>query len=102
VGIGHAVAERLRADGWEVVTVGWRPYDARMTWGADPEPLADHDADFADPAVPARLVETVRRQRGPLTALVLCHCESVDSSILDTTVESFDRHMAVNARAVCS
>ena len=29
----------------------------------------------------------------------MCHCESVDSSILDTTVESFDRHFAVNARA---
>jgi 3-oxoacyl-[acyl-carrier protein] reductase len=29
----------------------------------------------------------------------MCHCESVDSTILDTTVESFDRHFAVNARA---
>lgn len=29
----------------------------------------------------------------------MCHCESVDSSILDTTVESFDRHFAVNTRA---
>jgi 3-oxoacyl-[acyl-carrier protein] reductase len=29
----------------------------------------------------------------------MCHCESVNSSILDTTVESFDRHFAVNARA---
>jgi 3-oxoacyl-[acyl-carrier protein] reductase len=34
-----------------------------------------------------------------VTVLVLCHCESVDSSILDTTLESFDRHFAVNARA---
>ncbi len=34
-----------------------------------------------------------------MTVLVLCHCESVDSSILDTTLESFDRHFAVNARA---
>ena len=31
--------------------------------------------------------------------MVLCHCESVDSGILDTTVESFDRHYAVNVRA---
>ena len=36
---------------------------------------------------------------GPLRGLVLSHAESRDSSILDTTVESFDRHMAVNARA---
>jgi 3-oxoacyl-[acyl-carrier protein] reductase len=26
-------------------------------------------------------------------------CESVDSGLMDTTVESFDRHFAVNARA---
>jgi 3-oxoacyl-[acyl-carrier protein] reductase len=30
---------------------------------------------------------------------VLGHCESVDSGIMDTTVESFDRHFAVNSRA---
>jgi 3-oxoacyl-[acyl-carrier protein] reductase len=30
---------------------------------------------------------------------VLAHCHSVASGILDTTVESFDRHFAVNARA---
>src|SRR5690625_7586309 len=36
---------------------------------------------------------------GPLGVLVTCHCESVDSSILDTTVDSFDRHYAVNVRA---
>jgi len=30
----------------------------------------------------------------------MSHCESVDSSILTTDVESWDRHFAVNARAV--
>jgi 3-oxoacyl-[acyl-carrier protein] reductase len=29
----------------------------------------------------------------------MSHCESVASSILDTTVDSWDRHFAVNARA---
>ena len=38
--------------------------------------------------------------RGGLRGLVMSHCESVDSSILDTTVESWERHFAVNARAV--
>lgn len=36
---------------------------------------------------------------GNVAALVMCHCESVDSGLLDTTTESFDRHFAVNARA---
>lgn len=30
---------------------------------------------------------------------MLAHCESVDSSVLTTTVESWDRHYAVNVRA---
>lgn len=30
----------------------------------------------------------------------MSHCESVDSSILDTTVESWERHFVVNARVV--
>lgn len=55
--------------------------------------------DLSDPEVPAALVEAAREAVGPLGALVMCHCESVDSSILDTTVESFDRHYAVNVRA---
>jgi hypothetical protein len=29
----------------------------------------------------------------------MSHAESVDSGILDTTVESFDRHYAVNVRS---
>jgi 3-oxoacyl-[acyl-carrier protein] reductase len=29
----------------------------------------------------------------------MCHCESLDSGLLDTSVESFDRHYAVNVRA---
>ncbi|MFJ6011773.1 SDR family oxidoreductase [Streptomyces sp. NPDC092952] len=34
-----------------------------------------------------------------MTILVMCHRESVDSGMLDTTLESFDRHFAVDSRA---
>lgn len=34
-----------------------------------------------------------------MPALVLAHCESISSGLLDTSVESFDRHFAVNTRA---
>jgi NAD(P)-dependent dehydrogenase (short-subunit alcohol dehydrogenase family) len=57
------------------------------------------EADLADPDTPARVFDEVERGLGNVTALVMCHCESVDSGLLDTTVESFDRHFAVNARA---
>ena len=45
-----------------------------------------------DPAVPAEVVNSAAEQLGGLDALVMSHTESVDSGILDTTVESFDRH----------
>ena len=34
-----------------------------------------------------------------IDALILSHAHDVESGILDTTAESFDRHVAVNARA---
>ncbi|MCU1536611.1 MAG: fabG, partial [Humibacillus sp.] len=34
-----------------------------------------------------------------MTGLVLSHCESVDSDLLTTSLESWDRHYAVNARS---
>ncbi len=98
-GIGWAVARRLRADGWIVITTGFRGYDDRMAWGADPKALADFEVDFADPSSPTNLFGLLADD-GVVSALVMCHCESVDSSISTTTVESFDRHMAVNARSV--
>lgn len=94
-GIGTAIAERLREDGWNVVTTYWSDYDRRMPWGAD-ETVQGIEADLADPATPAKLFDRID---GDVQALVLAHCESVDSSLLDTTVDSFDRHFAVNARA---
>ena len=97
-GIAAAIAERLRADGWSVVTAGWRPYDERMSWGADEEALADCEVDLTDPDGPDALFERLAGA-GPVTALVLSHAESVDSDIRSTTVDSFDRHFQVNARA---
>jgi 3-oxoacyl-[acyl-carrier protein] reductase len=99
IGIGAAISAGLAADGWMVVSTGWRGYDDRMSWGSDPGQLADIEIDLADPDAAARLFELVQRTHGSATALVCCHCESVDSSILTTTIDAFDRHFAVNARA---
>lgn len=112
-GIAASVVLGLARGGWDVAFTYWTPYDARMEWGVDaagPRALEKEagllgartlavEADLADPDVPARLFDTVEHERENVTALVLCHCESVDSGLLDTTVESFDRHVAVNARA---
>ena len=114
VGIGAGVARRLAASGWDIAFTYWTPYDERMAWGPEAgaasaitDTLTQHgatttavEADLADPDTPARVFDEVERELGGVTALVMCHCESVDSGLLDTTVESFDRHFAVNARAI--
>ena len=52
-----------------------------------------------DLAVPESIQAVAAALPRPASVLVLSHTESVDSSIMDTTVESFDRHYAVNVRA---
>ncbi|WP_031064295.1 SDR family oxidoreductase [Streptomyces sp. NRRL WC-3742] len=112
-GIGAGIAHRLAEAGWDLAFTYWTPYDARMAWGAEAgaadaiaAALAERgaatvgvEADLADPAAPERVFEEAERRLGTVSALVMCHCESVDSGLLDTTIESFDRHFAVNARA---
>ncbi|MET7369039.1 SDR family oxidoreductase [Streptomyces sp. NPDC005566] len=113
VGIGAGIARQLAASGWDIAFTYWTPYDRRMAWGAErgatetiAEELAEHgaasaaiEADLTDPDAPLRIYDETERRMGPVTALVMCHAESVDSGLLDTTLESFDRHFAVNARA---
>jgi 3-oxoacyl-[acyl-carrier protein] reductase len=110
--IGSALAVGLAEDGWDLCLNFWRPYDARLGFDGsdhDPEMVADEcrgfgvrvelvPGDLSDPDVPASLIGAAARL-GPVTALVMSHCESVDSSLLSTDVESWDRHFAVNARA---
>jgi 3-oxoacyl-[acyl-carrier protein] reductase len=113
VGIGAGIARRLAASGWDVAFTYWSPYDTRMEWGIEQGAAerigaelaglgaawAAVEGDLSDPETPARIFDEVARRLGTVTALVMCHCESVDSGLLDTTVESFDLHFAVNARA---
>ena len=113
VGIGAGLARALAASGWDIAFTYWTPYDERMRWGVQAGATAEItqelnglgatavpiEADLADPDAPGRIFAAAEERLGNVTALVMSHCESVNSGILDTTVESFDRHFAVNARA---
>jgi 3-oxoacyl-[acyl-carrier protein] reductase len=111
--IGAGLAIGLAHDGWDLALGYWSPYDDRLGYERsphDPQDVAEVcrelgsrvvllPADLADPQAPGRLVATAVSGLGPLSALVMSHCESVDGSILTTSLDSWERHFAVNARA---
>jgi 3-oxoacyl-[acyl-carrier protein] reductase len=84
-----------------------------MPWGARPNEISTLTdeltsigacvlpvpADLEQSASAAEIFHAVVKDLGPVSSLVLSHCESVSSGLLNTTIESFDRHYAVNVRA---
>lgn len=83
--IAAGVVPRLVADGWQVVTSDLGD--------------GDYPCDLSTTSGPEELIAHVTADHGTIGALVLSHAHDVESGILDTTAESFDRHIAVNARA---
>ena len=112
-GIAAGIAAGLARAGWDLALSYWQPYDQRLGLEGsadDPARLAEElgragvrvalvPGDLEDPEVPSQVVARASDALGPLDALVMSHTESVDSGVLDTTVDSFDRHYAVNIRA---
>lgn len=114
IGIGSSIAKGLAQSGWDVALTYWQPYDVSMPWGSDPQEVQllrkelesfgvrstaiEVNLSLADSA--AQIFEIIERDLGSVTAMVVSHCHSVDSDILSTSVESFDLHFAINARAI--
>jgi 3-oxoacyl-[acyl-carrier protein] reductase len=109
-GIAAAIAVGLAEDGWDLTFSTWTPYDELHAIGGGGSEVAEiadlaRDAGAAVTLVEADLGEVSAADTildaagGDCRALVLSHSESVDSAVLDTSVEAWDRHFAVNTRA---
>ena len=107
IGIGHAIALRLRELGADVFIQGFSPHDESQPWGADPDGVAalaeELDAgyatsDFTDPAAPAALVEAAAARLGHVDILVANHAMSCDQDLEALEAAAIDATMAVNVR----
>lgn len=108
LGIGFAVARRLREGGASVFVQGWAAHDASQPWGAEPggtESVARElgvpcvEADFADPATPARVVSAARNALGPVDVLVVNHARSGLGRLGELTADEVDAFLHENVRA---
>jgi 3-oxoacyl-[acyl-carrier protein] reductase len=101
--IGTGIVRRLGADAFDVAFADLAPDPGfHAALAAEVEAAGGRalgfTADLSDPTGPADLVARVNDALGPIQALVASHAYSVDSGLLDTSVEAFDRHFAVNTR----
>jgi meso-butanediol dehydrogenase/(S,S)-butanediol dehydrogenase/diacetyl reductase len=92
-GIGRAIVDRFLADGVAVLTCGR---------GARPADLATDalwvQADVADPADAARIVDEAKRRLGGLAILVNNAGVQVEKTVTETTDADWDLVVGVNAR----
>lgn len=110
VGIAFGIASRLASDGWDIAFCFRAEYDETVNGGAGDIARIEAElqsqgartlaigADLADVDSGSSVLDAAAGL-GPVQALVLSHAHSTNASILSETVESFDRHFAVNARA---
>lgn len=111
-GIGAAVARAFATAGADIAFTHWTRYDAGLYGSSrsEPDQLADElrqhevrvlpiEADLADPATPAFLLDQIERQLGPVSILVNNAAVSLHDDALTITADGLDRHYAVNVRA---
>jgi NAD(P)-dependent dehydrogenase (short-subunit alcohol dehydrogenase family) len=97
-GIGLATARRFLADGWRVAVleVDAALLDGAMNTLAAPEATMPLPCDVSDPAGVAAAIAAVRARFGRLDALVNNAGIAVFKPMLETTLEEWNRVLAVN------
>lgn len=97
-GIGRAVAELLHREGASVVAADLS--DASLEWCDGIDGIAAAPCDVTDADANEALVSLAEEQFGGLDAVALNAGMSMSGSITDLPLESYDRAMDVNVRAV--
>lgn len=113
-GLGAAIGRQLAVDGWDLATTFWSELD-RRTYGDgvqdEPARVARQleklgaktltiEADLGDPLRVPSLFDEIEKSLGAVAALVVNHTHCVSSALLETRMDEFDRHLAVNVRGV--
>jgi meso-butanediol dehydrogenase / (S,S)-butanediol dehydrogenase / diacetyl reductase len=93
-GIGAAVARRLARDGWSVCVSGRRAAPLREV--AEETGALAVPADTSDEASVAELLGTVKTRLGPVSALVCSAGTSASGTVLDQTLERWQRVIETN------
>ena len=89
-GIGQAVANRLRSDGYHVATLNLVPSDDKLA----------HTADVTDRAAVDSALSAVREQLGPVTILVNAAGVERFKRFTDLTFDAWQRVIDVNLNGV--
>ncbi len=89
-GIGQAIGERLRADGYHVATIDLNPADEEFA----------HTADVTDRAQVDAALSAIRAQLGPVTILVNAAGLDGFKPFTDITFEQWQRVIDVNLNGV--
>ncbi|HEY1765380.1 MAG TPA: SDR family oxidoreductase, partial [Opitutaceae bacterium] len=101
-GIGEGMVRLFSREGAHVVVHGTREDAARKIAGEIVQ--GEHKAswvvgDLADPAVPAQMISSVVEQCGRINGLVNNAASMTRGTLETTTLENFNRTIAVNLRA---
>lgn len=98
-GLGEAVARRLSQEGASGMVICGRHRERGEAVAASIPGAVFVQVELADPEAVANLIEITDQTFGRVDTLVNAAALSLRGTIVDTTVELFDRLMAVNVRA---
>jgi NAD(P)-dependent dehydrogenase (short-subunit alcohol dehydrogenase family) len=98
-GIGESIARRAVAEGARVLIHGRDEERGRALVEELGTQTAFHRDDIADPAAPARMIAAAIKAFGRLDALVNNAASVGRSNLENTSVEFFDKIIAINVRA---